>query len=229
MTVPTTPVATETTTSLPSQPDHPPSNTDKSTTEALVKHSSHHESMDTDPSPPPTSAAIKLPVEQNAVPNSQDVVQPKICPDQKGMPKEDDEKPGLSGLNYHTSSSSSVAPSAPFIPFTGGGQRLGGLSGGALGRTLSSSSSSSLTAAVESPKAKKAKSSHSCGTKVSYIFVCNMGSRGKCRYFTIGLLNRYFNPREKKSDKISFADLIDCSTSRNVIFRLLVHENMVLR
>uniref|UniRef100_A0A3Q3WMK5 TUG ubiquitin-like domain-containing protein n=1 Tax=Mola mola TaxID=94237 RepID=A0A3Q3WMK5_MOLML len=82
--------------------------------------------------------------------------QPKV--ESSERPEDDGEKAGPSGLNAHPVSSSPTAPSAPFIPFSGGGQRLGGPVAGAGGRSLSSSASSSLsalTAAIESPKAKK--------------------------------------------------------------------------
>lgn len=125
--------------------------------------------MPTHPAPPSTSATSTLPVKQEEVPNSHDAVRPKVPPVEKGLSEEDGEKAGPSGLNSHPSASSYSA--APFIPFSGGGQRLGGPGGGAAGRSVSSSSSSSSlaahTVAVESPKAKKAKSSHSSSTKVS--------------------------------------------------------------
>ncbi|XP_044047319.1 tether containing UBX domain for GLUT4 [Siniperca chuatsi] len=160
--IPTTPVAKETTPSPSSQPDSAPSHPETSTTEVPIKNSSPHRPIETHPAPTPVSATSKLPVQQEEVPNSQDAVRPKFPPVERGIPEEDGEQAGPSGLNSHPSSSSSSAPPAPFIPFSGGGQRLGGPRGG---RPLSSSSSSSslsaLTAVVESPKAKKAKSSGS--------------------------------------------------------------------
>lgn len=162
--MPTTPIAKETTPSPSSQPDPAPSHPEMSTKEVPIKNSSPHRSMATHPATPtPASATSTLPVQQEAVPNSQDAVRPKLPPVERGMPEEDGEKAGPSGLNSHpSSSSSSSTPSAPFIPFSGGGQRLGGPRGGATGHPVSSSS-------VESPKAKKAKSSHGSSTKVSYI------------------------------------------------------------
>ncbi|XP_037328775.2 tether containing UBX domain for GLUT4 isoform X1 [Pungitius pungitius] len=160
--VPTTPVAKETVPSPSSQPGPAPSRPETSTTD--VKDKNRQTEVST-PTPAPCS---KLqPVQQEEVPNSQDAVRPKIPPVGRGTPEEDDEKAGPSGLNSHPSTSPITAPSAPFIPFSGGGQRLGGPRGSAAGRSLSSSSSSlpALTAAVESPKAKKAKSSHSSLTK----------------------------------------------------------------
>ncbi|TDH15837.1 hypothetical protein EPR50_G00013780 [Perca flavescens] len=170
----TTPVAKETTPSPSPQPDPVPSQPETSTTEVPTKNSSPQRPIEeAHPAPTPTSAASStLPVQQEEVPNSLHAVRSKIPPVERGRPEEDGEEAGPSGLNSHpssSSSSSSSAPSAPFIPFSGGGQRLGGPRGGAVGRSLSSSASSSslpaLTAAVESPKAKKAKSSHGSSTK----------------------------------------------------------------
>ncbi|XP_070712679.1 tether containing UBX domain for GLUT4 [Pempheris klunzingeri] len=163
--MPTTPVAKETTPSPSPQPNPAPSHPE-TPTEAPIKSCSPDRPMETQPAPTPPSAISTLPVQQEGVPSSQDAVRPKFPPAERGMPEEDGEKAGPSGLNSHPSSCSSSAPSAPFIPFSGGGQRLGGPTGGAVGRPLSSSTSlSALTAAVESPKAKKAKSSHGPCTK----------------------------------------------------------------
>ncbi|XP_044202063.1 tether containing UBX domain for GLUT4 [Thunnus albacares] len=166
--VPTTPVAKESTPSPPSQPDPAPSHPDTSAPKVPTEYSIPAKPMETQPAPTPPPATSTLPVQQEEVPKPQDAVRPKAPPVRRGMPEEDGEEAGPSGLNSHPSSSSS-APSAPFIPFSGGGQRLGGPAGGAVGRTLSSSSSSSslsaVTAAVESPKAKKAKSSYGSGNK----------------------------------------------------------------
>ncbi|XP_034393805.1 tether containing UBX domain for GLUT4 [Cyclopterus lumpus] len=166
---PTTSVAKETTPSPSSQPDPSPSHPETSTTKVTNKNSDPHSRIETHVAPTPTPATcIKLPVQQEEVPKSQDAVGPKIPPVGRGPPEEDGEEAGPSGLNSDPSSSSS-APSAPFIPFSGGGQRLGGPRGSAVGRSLSSSSSSSSLSApitaVESPKAKKAKSSHGSSTK----------------------------------------------------------------
>uniref|UniRef100_A0A3B3V3I0 ASPSCR1 tether for SLC2A4, UBX domain containing n=1 Tax=Poecilia latipinna TaxID=48699 RepID=A0A3B3V3I0_9TELE len=77
---------------------------------------------------------------------------------------EDGEEAGPSGLNSLPAAS---APAAAFIPFSGGGQRLGGLAG-EMGHSLSSSSSlAALTPTVQSPKAKKAKSNHSTKCKAT--------------------------------------------------------------
>ncbi|KAI4832111.1 hypothetical protein KUCAC02_015092 [Chaenocephalus aceratus] len=57
-----------------------------------------------------------------------------------------------------------VPPVERVMPEEDGGQRLGGPQGGAVGRPLSSSSSA-LTVAVDSPKAKKLKSSHGSSIK----------------------------------------------------------------
>ncbi|KAK1885735.1 Tether containing UBX domain for GLUT4 [Dissostichus eleginoides] len=87
--------------------------------------------------PTPASAPSRsLPVQKEEVPISQDAVRPKVPPVERVTLEED------------------------------GGQRLGGPQGGAVGRPLSSSSSSSaLTIAVDSPKAKKLKSSHGSSIK----------------------------------------------------------------
>uniref|UniRef100_A0AAQ5Z3W6 RBD domain-containing protein n=1 Tax=Amphiprion ocellaris TaxID=80972 RepID=A0AAQ5Z3W6_AMPOC len=165
--MPTTPVAKETTPSVSPQPDPVPSLPEASTTTVPIKNSSPDSPMETIPAPVPMMATDTTPVQNKDVPNSQDAVQPKVPPTGRQTPEADGEEAGPSGLNCHPSSS---APSAPFIPFSGGGRRLGGPGGGAVGRSLSSSSSSSLsalTAAVESPKAKKAKSSHSSSSKGS--------------------------------------------------------------
>ncbi|KAM8771798.1 tether containing UBX domain for GLUT4 [Acanthopagrus schlegelii] len=165
--IPTTPAAKETKPIQPSQPNPVPLHPETSATEVPIKNSNLDRPVPTHPAPPPTSATSTLPVKQEEAPNSHDAVRPKVPPAEKGLSEEDGEKAGPSGLNSHPSASSYSA--APFIPFSGGGQRLGGPGGGAAGRSLSSSSSSSslaaLTVAVESPKAKKAKSSHSSSTK----------------------------------------------------------------
>ncbi|KAM8878493.1 tether containing UBX domain for GLUT4 isoform 2-T2 [Spinachia spinachia] len=165
--VPTTIVAKETAPSPSSQPGPAPSLPETSTTDVTDENSGPDRQSEV-PTPAPFQCS-KLPVQQDEVPNSQDAVRPKIPPVGRGTPEEDGEKAGPSGLKSHPSTSPITAPSAPFIAFSGGGQRLGGPRGSAAGRSLSSSSSSSslpgLTAAAESPKAKKAKSSHSSLTK----------------------------------------------------------------
>lgn len=181
--MPTTPVAKETTPCPPSQPDPALLQPETSTTEMPeIQNSSPHSPMETHLASPLASATSTLPVQQEDVPISQNAVQPKLPAIEKERPEDDGEKAGPSGLNAHPFSSSSTAPSAPFIPFSGGGQRLGGPGGGAMGRSLSNSSSSSslsaLTTAVESPKAKKAKSSHGSSTKVSHI-TTRSAHRGK--------------------------------------------------
>ncbi|XP_045903477.1 tether containing UBX domain for GLUT4 isoform X2 [Micropterus dolomieu] len=167
--IPATPVAKETTPSPSSQPDPAPSHPETSTAEVPTKNSSPHRPMEAHPEPTPASATSKLPIQQEEVPKSHDAVRPKFPPVERGMPEEDGEQAGPSGLNSLSSFSSSSAPLAPFVPFSGGGQRLGGPVGGAEGRSLSSSLSSSslsaLTAGVESPKAKKAKSSYGSNAK----------------------------------------------------------------
>lgn len=146
----------------------PPSNDalthpETSAAEVPTKNAAPDRPMETQPLPTLISATSTLPVQQEVAKNSQDAVRPKV-----EMSEQDGEKPGPSGVSSHSSSTSSafVTPAAPFTPFSGGGQRLGGPQGGAGGRSLSSSSSSSyLSAAVESPKAKKAKAGHSSSAK----------------------------------------------------------------
>ncbi|KAK5866527.1 hypothetical protein PBY51_020713 [Eleginops maclovinus] len=168
--MPTMLIAKKTTPIPSSLPDPAPSHPETSKAETPIKHAAPQQPI---VAPAPASApSSSLPVQQEEVPISQEAVRPKIPPVERVMPEEDGEEAGPSGLNSHPSSSSSsssssfVAPSSPFIPFSGGGQRLGGPQGGAVGRSLSSSSSSSaLTAAVDSPKAKKLKSSHGSSNK----------------------------------------------------------------
>ncbi|XP_029293359.1 tether containing UBX domain for GLUT4 isoform X2 [Cottoperca gobio] len=159
-------VAKEITPSPSSPPNPGPSHPETSKTEVPIKNSVPNRPVEAHPAPTPASTTSStLPVQQEEVPNSQDAVRPKIPPVERVIPEEDGEEAGPSGLNSHpttsSSSSSSAAPSAPFIPFSGGGQRLGGPRGGAVGHSLSSSSSLSVpTPVIESPKAKKLKSSH---------------------------------------------------------------------
>lgn len=135
------------------------------------------------PDPPPPSQPVPAPPhpqtsEEAVPPKSQSPACPmETLPDSTnevdhepqetvggGMTEDDGQEAGPSGLC--ASSSSPPAPAAPFIPFSGGGQRLGGPGAGTAARTLSSSaSSSSLSAVVESPKAKKAKPSFGAGNK----------------------------------------------------------------
>uniref|UniRef100_A0A667WUM2 ASPSCR1 tether for SLC2A4, UBX domain containing n=1 Tax=Myripristis murdjan TaxID=586833 RepID=A0A667WUM2_9TELE len=161
---PITPVAKESPPSPPSRRDVAPPEPETSA-EVPIKASGHDKPAE---APTPASAPGARPAQQEAVPAPQDVVRPKVCPVRGGMQEEDGEEAGPSGLNScHTSSSSS---SAPFIPFSGGGQRLGGPGGGGAGSSVSSSSSSSslstMAALGGSPKAKKAKPSNGVNAKV---------------------------------------------------------------
>lgn len=169
---PTPPVAKESTFSPSSQPNTAPSHPETTATEVPIKNASPASPTEALPAPTPASTASTLPVQQDAL-------RPKSPPVGTGMPAEDGEEAGPSGMNSHPSSSS-AAPTTSFIPFSGGGQRLGGPGGASVGRTLSSSSSTSLsalTSAVGSPKAKKAKS--------------NYGSRTKVKHLLSGLLNLF--------------------------------------
>ncbi|XP_027872950.1 tether containing UBX domain for GLUT4 isoform X2 [Xiphophorus couchianus] len=149
---PSTPVAMEATPSESPQPDPAPSIPEASAEVVPTSKPNPHEPLET-PAVPARSSITE------DVPKPQDVVRPKV---QRAV--EDGEEAGPSGLNSHPTSS---APAAPFIPFSGGGQRLGGLAG-EIGHSLSSSSSlSAPTPTVQSPKAKKAKSNHSTKCKAT--------------------------------------------------------------
>ncbi|CAG06024.1 unnamed protein product, partial [Tetraodon nigroviridis] len=92
--------------------------------------------------------------------------------------KEDGEEAGRSGLD--TSSHPSLSATATFIPFSGGGQRLGGPRTGEVGGSpaspVSLPSPSALSAAVDSPKAKKAKSSSHAVPRSPNHFVLSLQS-----------------------------------------------------
>uniref|UniRef100_A0A3Q4I920 ASPSCR1 tether for SLC2A4, UBX domain containing n=1 Tax=Neolamprologus brichardi TaxID=32507 RepID=A0A3Q4I920_NEOBR len=137
----TTPIAMETTHSSSPQPDPAPSVPEMSATDVP----SPDKLAETQTVPSSATSTITLPVQQEDAPNPQDAVRPKDPPTGSQTPEDDGEKAGPSGLNCHPSSPTS---SAPFIPFSGGGQRLGGPAGGAA-RSLSSSSSSSLSASLK--------------------------------------------------------------------------------
>ncbi|KAF3687323.1 Tether containing UBX domain for GLUT4 [Channa argus] len=166
--MPTTPVAKDTTSSLSSEPDPDQLYSEMSTTDMPIKSSDKNRPAET-----PVSSTITLTDKQEEVLNPKDAVRPKVPPVSRGILEVDGEEAGPSGLNSYPSSSSLSTPSAQFIPFTGGGQRLGGPGVGAVGHSLSSALLSSplspLTAIVESPKAKKAKSSYSSKTKLPAI------------------------------------------------------------
>nr|XP_057947527.1 tether containing UBX domain for GLUT4 isoform X2 [Doryrhamphus excisus] len=125
-----------------------PSLSQSSASDAKHKHSNTTLPKEIVPAPSPVSAMSTLPVQQDSVAKVQDGAQPVG----RGVPEHDGQEAGPSSLI-----------SQPFIPFSGGGQRLGGPGGSAV-RPSSSVSSSSLTSAVESPKAKKSKPSHSSAT-----------------------------------------------------------------
>uniref|UniRef100_A0A8C6NI09 ASPSCR1 tether for SLC2A4, UBX domain containing n=1 Tax=Nothobranchius furzeri TaxID=105023 RepID=A0A8C6NI09_NOTFU len=145
--VPLTLVAKETTASSSPPSDAAPLFSEPKLEPMPAENSVPDQPMETSPVPTPAMATSKTPVHQEAV-------QPKAPPTGSEIPFEDGEEAGPSGLDSHPSSSSPASPSAPFIPFSGGGQRLGDPEEGAI--------------ALESPKAKKAKSSHSSSTKVSF-------------------------------------------------------------
>ncbi|KAM3864575.1 tether containing UBX domain for GLUT4 [Diretmus argenteus] len=178
--MPTAPIAKESTPSPSSCPDPALSQPEMSATEVPIKDSSPDGPVETVPVPTPACASRTLPVQQEAVPNPQEAVQPKAVqpeavhskanPIEGRMQENDGEKAGPSGPSNTHPPSSASPPSAPFIPFSGGGQRLGGPGGEGAGAGLSLSlSSSAVVAAVGSPKAKKAKPSHSFNTKCQTI------------------------------------------------------------
>lgn len=121
--------------------------------------------------PPCISATSTLPDQQEEASTSQCGVEQSSLPDVSG--KEDGEEAGPSGLNTPSTSSIPATCASTFIPFSGGGQRLGGPRTGEAGHSPASSltlpSLSAPSAAVDSPKAKKAKSSHRSSTQVSAI------------------------------------------------------------
>ncbi|XP_024115767.1 tether containing UBX domain for GLUT4 [Oryzias melastigma] len=142
------------------------------TSVATVTEQSQVSLSDPAPSPsegstsaPPESSRPVDPPEPPAKPTSSTSAQhrdaqPQPPPTAIPTPAQEEEQAGPSGSNSQPCSS--VAPSAPFVPFSGGGQRLGGAGVHPL---ASSASPSGFPAAVESPKAKKAKGSHSSSTK----------------------------------------------------------------
>uniref|UniRef100_A0AAY5EPR9 RBD domain-containing protein n=1 Tax=Electrophorus electricus TaxID=8005 RepID=A0AAY5EPR9_ELEEL len=116
------------------------------------------------PSPPPQSAEAAahasqaLLVEREEAERSQEeqqVVRPKTRPE----PRSDEERPGPS-QEHHTH----LATPSNFVPFSGGGQRLGGPGEGVTAERPSSSPSSISSSP---PKAKKAKASHEAQSSAS--------------------------------------------------------------
>lgn len=160
-----TPPATDTTCSSPSRPDALLSKP-ASTAEGPVQSPSSQDQLKKQ-LPPCISATSPLADQQEEV-SPCELEQRSLT---VVVGKEDGEKAGPSGLNTPSTSSFS-APSA-FIPFSGGGQRLGGPRTADVSRSPSSAltlpSQSAPGAAVDSPKAKKAKSSYSFSNKVSAI------------------------------------------------------------
>lgn len=165
--VPITPTANETTCSPPPQPDALPL-MPASTAEVPVQNPSSQGPLETQ-GPPCISATSTLPDPQEEASTCQSEVEQSSLSVVSG--KEDGEKAGPSGLKTPSTSSFSATSASPFIPFSGGGQRLGGPGTGEVGPSLASSLTlscqSSLNAAVDSPKAKKAKPNHGSSTKVS--------------------------------------------------------------
>uniref|UniRef100_A0A4W5PYC9 ASPSCR1 tether for SLC2A4, UBX domain containing n=1 Tax=Hucho hucho TaxID=62062 RepID=A0A4W5PYC9_9TELE len=137
----------------------PPSQPERAALPSIKKESPDRPVETADaPVPAPSAAGSTLPGKQEAevVPISQNAVRPKSSPfgGVKGEEEGDGERAGPSGqCSVHPSSSSSSPPSAPFIPFSGGGQRLGGPGASGVG-----ASSSSLPSMVGGPpKAKRSK------------------------------------------------------------------------
>lgn len=164
-----TPPTNETTCSPPSQPEALLS-MPASTAEVPVQNPSSQDQLEKQ-LPPCTSATSTLPDQQEEVSTSRCEVEQSSLSVVSG--KEDGEKAGPSGLNAPSTSSFSATCTSTFIPFSGGGQRLGGPRTGEVGRSpaspLTLPSQSAPSAAVDSPKAKKAKSSHSSSAQVSAI------------------------------------------------------------
>lgn len=121
--------------------------------------------------PPCVSAPSTLPDQQEEGSTSQRDVEQSSLSVVSG--KEDGEKAGPSGLKTPSTSSFSATCSSTFIPFSGGGRCLGGPRTGEVGGSPASSltlpSQSAPSAAVDSPRAKKAKPSHSSSTQVSTL------------------------------------------------------------
>lgn len=163
---PTTPPANEMRCSPPPQLDALPTMLAPTAEEPLQNPSSRGP-LDTQV-PPGDLATSTLPDQQEEASASQSQVEQSSPPVVSG--REDGEEAGPSGLN--APSTSCFSATSAFIPFSGGGQRLGGPGTGEVGRTpassLTLSSHSALNAAVDSPKAKKAKSSHG-SDKVSAV------------------------------------------------------------
>ncbi|XP_026216258.1 tether containing UBX domain for GLUT4 [Anabas testudineus] len=203
--MPATPVAKETTPKSSSLPDPAPPCPETSPTDVPIKGSGHDWPMETLRMPTPVSSTSSFPVQLEEVPSPQTSVRPKIPPVGREMPEEDGEEAGPSGLNSQDSSSASSAPSAPFIPFSGGGQRLGGLDAGAVAHSLSSSLSP-LTAAVESPKAKKAKPSYNSSAKHQ----ATSGQRGE----DFDHMEEFLEPVEREP-LIYHLDLVSCHSERH--------------
>ncbi|XP_053713999.1 tether containing UBX domain for GLUT4-like isoform X1 [Synchiropus splendidus] len=109
--------------------------------------------METLPDPEPVADQVCVPREE--VQKQEEVVRQKVSSADK---EEDGEKAGPSRVTSHLTSCS--VPAAAFVPFSGGGQRLGGSA--AEGHV--SSSISSLSSVAESPKPKKAKPNYSTET-----------------------------------------------------------------
>ncbi|XP_077427928.1 tether containing UBX domain for GLUT4 [Vanacampus margaritifer] len=172
--LPALPAVNECPQSSASLPDPVPSHSEISVSREMAKNSNPAQSTEPVPGITPVPSTSALPVQQEKI---QERNEPKSPPVVRGMSEAcGGEEAGPSGLNALSSSSTSSSSSSSsssehivvFIPFSGGGQRLGGPEGSAGGRvhspTLSSSSSLSASA-IESPKAKKAKPSHGSATK----------------------------------------------------------------
>lgn len=168
-TMPTCPPANDMRCSPPSQLDALPS-MPASTAEVPLQNPSSRGPLNTQVHPGDLATST-LPDQQEGALATQSQVEQNSPPVVSG--REDGEEAGPSGLNALSTSSFSATCASAFIPFSGGGQRLGGPGTGEAGQTpassLTLSSYSVLNAAVDSPKAKKAKSSHGSG-KVSATF-----------------------------------------------------------
>ncbi|XP_061684874.1 tether containing UBX domain for GLUT4 isoform X2 [Syngnathoides biaculeatus] len=142
--VPVLPAVNECPQNSASQLNPIPSRSEISLSNKTVKNSNPVHLRETGPVLTPVSSTRTLPVQKEGVEKLHDSVPSKAPHGVREMPE----------------------TCVPFIPFSGGGQRLGSPGEHTVGHTHSSSlSSSSLLSAIESPKAKKAKPSHSSAAK----------------------------------------------------------------
>ncbi|XP_056136346.1 tether containing UBX domain for GLUT4 isoform X2 [Lampris incognitus] len=171
----TTPIANERMPSPSLHSDLAPSEPEPLPLERVTTNSNPNSPKETSPpsalASATSSANNTVPVQQEGVSSRQNDVGAKGRSIGQKPQEEDGEKAGPSGLKSTYPPSSLSPPSVSFIPFSGGGQRLGGPGGEEEGRSLASTSSSFSAVAVAggSPKAKKAKPSHYYNAKRQVI------------------------------------------------------------